>query len=474
MTDTDDLWRWSATDIANAVKTGKISASAATESTLARMEAVNPSLNAVVVATAAEAMQAAAAVDGMVAAGKDPGILAGVPVTIKTNVDQAGHATSNGLRLQKDLIAEIDSPVVANMRNAGAVIIGRTNTPAFSLRWFTRNSLFGTTRNPRDFSLTPGGSSGGAASAAASGIGAVAHGTDIAGSIRYPAYACGIHGIRPTFGRVPAVNFTGPDRNIGGQLMAVSGPLARTVNDLRLSFAAMSRPDIRDSWYVPAPADLTDLPKRAAICTNPDGLDTDPRVAAALKAAAEDLKAAGWMVDEVDCPPLRPAVTMQLILWMAEFQGAGAEAVEKEDDPDAKFVFQQLQRHAARDGETSLERVLWALRERATLVRAWQAFLSEYPVVLLPVSGEPPFPDQLDVSSEAAFDRVAEAQLTQIALPVVGVPALTVTIDMDDGPLGVQLVGPRYREDVLFQAGEIIERARPVTNPVDPIDSAGH
>ena len=113
--------------------------------------------------------------------------------------------------------------------------------------------------------------------------------------------------------------------------------------------------------------------------------------------------------------------------------------------------------------------MLWALRERATLVRAWQAFLSRYPVVLMPVSGEPPFPDHLDVESEASFDRVIEAQLVQVGMPVIGVPGLTVTMGMDDGaPLGVQLVGPRYREDVLFDAGAVLERAFPVPNPVDP------
>ncbi|MBO6521360.1 MAG: amidase family protein [Rhodospirillales bacterium] len=469
MTDTNDIWRWPAHAVADAVKAGKITAVQAAESALGRMEAVNPALNAVVVSTADEALAAAAEVDRKLAAGEDPGLLAGVPVTIKTNVDQAGHATSNGLRLQKDLIAEIDSPFVASMRDAGAVIVGRTNTPAFSLRWFTRNSLWGTTKNPRDFSLTPGGSSGGAASAVASGMCAVAHGTDIAGSIRYPAYACGVHGIRPTFGRVPAVNFSGAERNIGGQLMAVSGPLARTIEDLRIAFAAMSAPDIRDSWYVPAPADMPALPKRAAICTRPDGMNTDPKVAAALEAAAEALRAAGWTVDAVETPPLRPAVTMQLILWMAEFRGAGEEALRKEDDPDANFVYAQLCRHAAKDDRDPIDAVLWALRERSSLVRQWQTFLAEYPVVLLPISAEPPFPDQLDVSSEDAFDRVIEAQLTQVALPVTGLPALNVTLAMDDGAaLGVQMVGPRYREDVILDAAEVIERARPVANPVDP------
>lgn len=466
---TKDLWCLPAHDIADGVKSGKITAVAVAESALARMAAVNPVLNAVVDSAPDETLAAAAAVDRIVADGGDPGLLAGVPVTIKSNVDQAGHATSNGLRLQKDLIASIDSPVVANMRKAGAVIVGRTNTPAFSLRWFTRNSLFGTTKNPRDFSLTPGGSSGGAASAVASGICAIGHGTDIAGSIRYPAYACGIHGLRPTFGRVPAMNFTTPDRHIGAQLMSVSGPIARSIDDLRLGFAAMSAPDLRDSWYVPAPQARPDLPKRAALCTAPDGLAVDPAVVAALHAAADCLRDAGWTVEERPCPPLRPAVAVQLALWVADFHSASMAAIRTEADPDALFVFAQLERHAAKGNPDPLQAVMGALQQRATLIRAWQLFLADYPVVILPVSAEPPFPDQLDVQSEAAFDRVVEAQLVQIALPVMGVPALTVTIAMDGAKTGgVQLVGQRYREDVILDAGDVLERARPVVSPVDP------
>src|SRR5262245_11398405 len=186
-----------------------------TEAPLARLAHVNPAINAVVTEFPDEALRAAQLIDDQIAHKQPVGALSGVPVTVKTNVDQAGHATTNGVRLQRDLKAETDNPVVANLRKAGAVIIGRTNTPAFSLRWFTRNSLHGHTRNPWSASITPGGSSGGAAAAVATGIGAIAHGTDIAGSIRYPAYACGIHGLRPSFGRVPNVNFTAKDRHIG-------------------------------------------------------------------------------------------------------------------------------------------------------------------------------------------------------------------------------------------------------------------
>lgn len=237
------IYEQSATDIAAAVRTGQTTALAVTRAHLDRIAAVNPAINAIVQEFPDDALAQARAVDARIAAGDDPGPLAGVQVTIKVNVDQAGQATTNGLTLQKDLIAATDSPVVANLRKAGAVIVGRTNTPAFSLRWFTNNDLHGQTLNPRDPGLTPGGSSGGAGAAVAAGLCAIGHGTDIAGSVRYPAYACGLHGLRPTLGRIPAWNASAPDRYIGAQLMAVSGPLARSIDDIDLSLRAMAAGD---------------------------------------------------------------------------------------------------------------------------------------------------------------------------------------------------------------------------------------
>ncbi|MBC7431631.1 MAG: amidase, partial [Rubritepida sp.] len=180
------LYALSANEIARRVAARTLSATEVTEAALARLDAVNPAINAVVKPLHEEARTAAAALDAALARGESPGLLAGVPITIKVNTDQAGHATTNGLVTQRDHVAAQDNPVVANLRRAGAIIVGRTNTPAFSLRWFTSNNLHGHTRNPHDPSITPGGSSGGAAAATAAGIGAIGHGTDIGGSVRYP------------------------------------------------------------------------------------------------------------------------------------------------------------------------------------------------------------------------------------------------------------------------------------------------
>lgn len=462
-----ELYALSATAIAAGVAARTFSAREATEAALARMDAVNPAINAVIKPLHEEARAAAAAVDAAIARGEKPGILAGVPVTVKVNADQAGHATTNGLVIQKDHMAEIDNPVIANLKKAGAVIIGRTNTPAFSLRWFTSNNLHGLTKNPWNPAITPGGSSGGAAAATAAGIGAIGHGTDIGGSVRYPAYACGIHGIRPTLGRVPAWNPSLPERDIGAQLMAVSGPLARSIADLRLALEAMSAPDMRDPWYTPAPLLGPPAPRRAALCIRPAGMKVVPEVEAALRGAARRLQEAGYTVVEVDdLPPLREPARLQSQLWLANLPRGGLAMAEREGEAASLAVYAHMQElteaadfHGFQD----------ALTARSGFLRQWMMFFEKYPVAICPVSGELPFADQRDTQGFEAFKAVLEAQLTQVGLPLMGLPGLTVSTGMVGRvPVGVQLLAGRFREDLLFEAGTAIESGGVPQTPVDP------
>ena len=286
---TDEIWRWDATRMARAIARREISSREAVSACLERMAAVNPRLNAVTVDLGAAAGAAADRADAAVARGDALGPLHGVPVTIKENIDQAGCATTNGVVAFRNLIAQEDSPVVANWTAAGAVIVGRTNTPAFSFRLDTDNELRGRTWNPWSREHTPGGSSGGAAASVAAGVTPLAHGNDIAGSIRYPAYACGLVGLRPSFGRVPAFNPSGGgERSMSSQMMSVQGPLARTVRDVRLALAAMAAHDPRDPWWVPAPleGEPVDGPIQVAVVTDPDhlgGARLHPTVADALQ-----------------------------------------------------------------------------------------------------------------------------------------------------------------------------------------------
>ena len=450
-----ELWRLSATDLAARIRRRDVSAREAADAALARLDAVNPKLNAVV-AHSPEAVRARAdAIDAAFVRGEDPGPLAGVPVTVKVNVDQVGFTTTNGLVLQKDLSATENSPVVDNLEGAGAVILGRTNTPAFSLRWFTTNLVHGDTKNPRDPTLTPGGSSGGAASAVAAGIGHLAHGTDIGGSIRYPAYACGVHGLRPSLGRIPAWNSSGPERGIGPQLMAVSGPLGRTVADLRAGLQAMMVGDARDPWWIPVPFEGPPVPKRVALCLRPDGMVIAPAVERALLDAAKRLEAAGYIVEPVETTPgFREATQMQLQLWLGDGWSGFRSAVEREGDPGALAVM-----HGVKDMAEALppEVIATTLVRRNTITRLWTRFLADRPLLLLPVSGELPFPDGLD-QQVGQWPRVLEAQLVQTGLPLMGLPGLVVSTGMEGtAPVGVQLIGQRYREDLMLEAAEAIE-----------------
>lgn len=460
-----DLIRQSATEIARDVRQGSLSARDVLEAHLAQIDRHNPTINAIVQDTRTEAFDTADQVDAQIARGEDPGVLAGVPITIKVNVDQVGYATTNGLASQAGLVADQDSPVVSNLRKAGAVVIGRTNTPAYSLRWFTKNDLHGQTLNPRNPGLTPGGSSGGAGAAVAAGFCTIGHGTDIAGSVRYPAYACGVHGLRPSQGRIPTYNATSGDRFIGAQLMAVSGPLARSVKDIGLSLAVMSGQDLRDPWYVPASLTGPGYAKRAALLPAPDGMPVAPEISAALAEAARILTEQGWTIEERDGPPMRQAAKVNATLWMAETQMAAKALLDGEAEEDAQFVYEMMTRDI---GMVGLDEVMLALKTRAGLVREWELFLADYPLVLCPVSGELPFDQQLDVRSEADFMRVYEAQLTQRGLPVMGMPSLSLaTGEVNGRPVGVQLVAARFREDILLDAAAVIEADSPKSDVAD-------
>jgi amidase len=462
------LWQLPATQLAGLIRARKVSAREAVQAALDRLDDVNGRINAVVDYSHAEALTAADVIDARLKGGEEVGPLAGVPVTVKVNVDQAGHATTEGVVLQRDLVAETNNPVVDNLLKAGAVIIGRTNVPAFCLRWFTANRLYGETRNPRDPRLTPGGSSGGAAAAVTAGIGAIAHGTDIAGSIRYPAYACGVHGLRPTLGRVPTFNASLPERSIGGQIGAVSGPLARNIADIRLALAAMAAGDVRDPWWVPAPLVGPPVERRAAICVAPDGLDTKPEVAQAVRDAGIRLGAAGWHVDELaEMPPLAEAADAQAKLVFADGYADMLDRAEREGDAGALNVLAHQRATAMAFDQAAFSRLLI---RRATLLHQWLMFFETYAVLVIPVSAELPFEDNLDMQGDAAFERVWHAQMPQLGLPYLGLPALTVSTGLvGRTPVGVQVVSGRFREDLCLMAGEAIEAAGTPPSPVDPV-----
>jgi amidase len=462
-----ELWRLSATEVAQLTRSRAVSAREVAQSVLLRLDAVNPKINAIVEHRPEEVLKQADRIDGALARGEDPGALAGVAVSVKINTDQAGFATSNGTRLQRDLIAQSNSPAVENLVEAGAVLLGRSNAPAFALRWFTSNLIHGATRNPRDSSRTPGGSTGGGAAAIAAGIGHLAVGTDIGGSLRYPAYACGVHGLHPTLGRVPAYNGSSPERPIGAQMMSATGPIARTIDDLRAALAVMSAPDPRDPWWAPAPLQGPPVPLRAAMCLQPGGMDIAEEVASTVLDAGRRLADAGWEVEQIeDTPPLRDAAEVQADLWLGDGFAEQADAAARDGDPGALATIAGVR---SKVGALPPDVVARSLKRRTTLMREWRVFFAKFPVLLLPVSAELPFPDNLDLQGDAGYQRVWNAQLILRAFPALGLPALTVSTRLIGSvPVGVQIVAGHYREDLCFRAGKAIEAAGVPVSPVDP------
>src|ERR671930_1008830 len=262
------LWQATAVEVAAGIREKRFSCSEVMASVVERIRALNPKLNAIVTDLTDQALAEAAAADRALKDLAAPGPLFGVPVTIKVNIDVEGQATTNGLAAFANLIAPGDSPLVRNLRRAGAIIVGRTNTPEVSMRVTTVNPLHGRTMSPWHPDASPGGSSGGAGVAAAVGFGPIHHGNDIGGSLRCPAFTNGVATVKPTPGRLPAFNPSATaERGLAAQLMSVQGTIARTVDDVRLGTRVMAQHDPRDPWWVPAPFDGAPLapPIRVAV-----------------------------------------------------------------------------------------------------------------------------------------------------------------------------------------------------------------
>ena len=465
----DDLWRWDAVRLAQAIRTRVISSKEVVAACLSRLEAINPRMNAVVDVLAEEALSRAEQADRELAAANPTGLLHGVPVTTKINTDQEGCATSNGVAAFAGLIAEEDSPSIANLRKAGAIVIGRTNAPEFSWRWFTDNELHGETVNPWNRERTCGGSSGGAAVAVATGMCPLAQGTDFGGSIRHPALCCGVAGLRPTLGRVPAYNATTGDRPITAQFMAVHGPIARRVGDLRLGLAAMAVADARDPWFVPAPlaGPAPARPIRVALLDSNRRPGLDPGIADALEQAAVWLQDAGYAVEQAAAPSIEEAAHLWCTLVLNEAKLAMISQINQYGGAAIRKTAELMIRQAP---PTDFAQFLKALGRRATLSRQWQSFLERYPLILMPVCREPAFELGLDQRDDAAMARILDSVTPILAPAVVGLPCVAVPTGIRNNvPLGVQLVAGRFREDLCLDAAEIIESRAGALTPIDPM-----
>jgi amidase len=467
-----EIWTWDSVATATAIRAGAISSREATQSVIARMQAVNPALNAVVESLETDALAAADAADAARARGQEMGPLHGVPVTAKVNVDMTGHATTHGVVAFKDAIAQADSASVANLRHAGAVIVGRTNIPTFSYRWFSSNALYGETRNPWGTALSPGGSSGGAAAASAVGIGSIAHGNDVAGSLRLPASACGIYGMRPTVGRLPSYNpAQAAEKSLCLQIAGTEGVLARSVRDIEMGLRVLERYDHRDPCNVPQPAfrDGLDRPCRVALFTGEAEFGTDPEVAALLRRAASWLEEAGYVVEEAAPPRMAEMAELWMALLYAECSGPARDFMLSVGDDAFRKAFHDTAGNLP-VFDAAGEHHAW--ERRMTIQREWQMFFASYPILLVPTSFQPTFPlrhDQEGPETMATIMRAFSAlsSTAGLALPSVSVPAGMV----GSAPAGVQILAARFMDERCLAAARVMEGK---IGPIGPINPARH
>ena len=460
----DQLWRASAGDLAAAIRTGDVSSVEVVEAFLARIEEVNPTLNAVTRVLADEALEGAAASDAAISAGAELGPLHGVPFTIKENIDVLGSPTTQGVPALADNMPAADAPIVARLKGAGAVPLARTNLPDFALRAHTDSSLHGVTRNPWHLDRNVGGSSGGDASALAAGMTPLGVGNDIGGSLRVPAQCNGIASLKPTFGRLPRAG----GGVLSGQLMAVDGPMGRRVADLATAYGVMAGYDPRDPWSMPlaAPGVPTGEPVRVALVPEPSGGPTHPAVAEGVRRAGEALAAAGYAVEEVEPPRLVDAARTWALFIGTEIQLAMPELREMMSEEAYRFLSWSLE---VFDLQGSLPEYVGVLAERHALAAEWQLFQTDYPLIVGPILTQPPFEIGFDIESIDNVADLMEQMRFEVVLNLLGLPAACVPVGIADGlPQVVEVVGGRYQEDLCLQGGQVLEDAFGILTPIDP------
>ena len=466
-----ELWKRSAKELAALIASKQVSSAEVVDAHLARIEAVNPKVNAVVRVLADAARSAAAAADRKVASGDPLGPLHGVPCTVKENIDMAGLPTTWGVPALSGAVVPLDAPVVERMRAAGAIPIGRTNLPDMALRVHTDSSLYGLTRNPWNLERTAGGSSGGEAVALATGMSPIGLGNDIGGSLRNPANACGIVSIRPSAGRVPDAGFVPmQDWLLAVQLMNVQGPMARRVADVRLALQVLIGAHPRDPWSITAPLAGPAPPKpiRVAMVPEPPGGPTDPEIGDAVRRAGDALAAAGYDVIEA-CPPRYEEA---IALWGQFLLG------------DFAVVLDQLMPLMGRDGATFVTRVnstapppdsktmSQIFISRHGVARAWSEFLAQHPLLLTPTWTKLPFEHGFDVATPEGTAATVELMRPVVPANLLGLPSACVPAGRDEAtglPIGVLLTGSRFREDLCLDAAEAIERRLGLDTPIDPL-----
>ena len=461
-----DLSDLPASELRRLIAARKASAAEVVEACLERIDAINPALNAVVTLNP-HALEDAVKLDRRLAKGDDPGLLCGLPVGIKDVTPVAGLRTTFGSPIYADYVPKEDALVVRRLREAGAVILGKTNCPEFAAGGNTFNEVFGRTRNPWDPTKSAGGSTGGGAAGLASGMIALAEGTDLGGSLRIPASFCGIVGLRPSVGLVP----THPTDWVWDTLQ-VTGPMARTAEDVALMLQAVAGPSEFSPLTQPAAGrDFVSAAKagtrkglRIAYCPDIAGIGVDPDVERVCRHAALALKDSGAAVEEIelDLSAARPAFLALRGLWFVTQMFPRLDMQDRFGPNVANNVRSGL--------DVTTKELGAAETYRGHLWHRFRGFFNEFDHLLTPCMAVPPFPVEQNYPDSIA-GKPMKTYIDWIAptfvLSLTGLPVASVPAGLDSGglPVGLQIVGRQFGEEAVLALAATVQQISPIRRP---------
>ncbi len=461
----NELWRRTAGELAALIRSGEVSSREVVQAHLARIDEVNPVVNAVVNRLDDAALAAADAADAVPLAERT-GPLHGVPFTIKENIDCVGSPTTQGVPAFANTLPERDAAIVDRMKRAGGIPLGRTNLPEMGSRLDTDNPLRGRTRNPWNGNLTPGGSSGGEAAALATGMTPFGLGNDIGGSLRNPAYCCGIASLKPTVGRIPLAAVNSGEYGGMANALLTDGPMARSVADLRLGLSILAGRDRRDPQSVDAPlTGPVPARPRAALVTKIPGCELPAATVSEIERAGRVLADRGWEVEAAEAPELDRVndIWGKVITYDSDVTFAEMKAVVQ------PAVYDYLVEMDARfDARSTSNAVIHGERQR--LRALWSEWLTDYTVAIGPTWTCTPWPIDSDLDPESGMDLLLDTIRFITPGNVLGIPGVALPTGVADGlATGIQVYAELYREDLCLMAAEAIEAQSPMPTPIDPV-----
>ena len=459
-----ELYERSASELARLIQEKACSSKDVVQAHIDRIAEVNEQVNAITVVLDESALVAAEEADSSAPAGP----LHGVPFTVKENIDCLGSATTNGVPALENALPGADSPIVERMKSAGAIPIARTNLPELALRLSTSNPLRGSTLNPWNKALTPGGSSGGDAVALATGMTPFGLGNDIGGSLRNPAYCCGITALKPTVGRIPSATSMEPsDPGFAGQYMAVQGPMARRVEDLKLGLSILAGRDSRDPRSVDVPiTGLPAKPKHAGLVTNLASGTIPDETVREIERAGRILENNGWTVEEVDPPEIERINEIWCYVFSTDFSVLAPAIQPFIEEPLYQFIVKFCERFdPARISNYLIH------SERSRLARTWSTLFDEMPVIIGPTWCNTPWPVDADMHPETGIDTFLESLRFITPGNVLGFPSVALPIGLNKTglPTGIQIYADLWREDLCLQVGGLLEKEATITAPINPV-----